>query len=567
MLNNEEKSEGKFNLAKLVELVRFGGEYSNKTEEKHYQKTQQKDILHHTRVVMTIGTLVFSLFVFLQWFNAPLNTDHTHILVTGLPLIILSVFIILAISMSALQSAIPFGIFILALTTSIANDYLLLRGEAPWDRYMVMILGQIFYFAVFIPNRYLYSLTSVAILTLSYAYTGYKLGNDIFMHEAFLITVSVAFASLVYKYQLNIRIRAYHEQETKLAQEVQDIGFSKDLIETSASENINLMEQLAIAEGEAKQNSLFLKAVLDHINQGIAVYDKNFKIVAWNEPLERLLDYPKGFLKVGLNQEDILRFNVERGEYGEVDSDEFLKTKLKAIYDSRERGDFIFDRERPNGTILNVIGATLPDGSTISSYNDVTKQRQKAEETRLLSMRDALTELANRRAFEADIKSAIRHSERTETETVLAMVDLDNFKPINDTYGHPVGDDVLKQVAKILHSNIRGSDMAARIGGDEFTIVFRDVIDPKPVYERVLAIIKAISNITVDGCEGFVLGASVGIAHYPRHGTSLAEIFKNSDLALYAAKDAGKNTVMVCQNDKDDQNNLIFRDIKSEYQA
>lgn len=530
---------------KILNWLRFGGEFANQAEEEYFQKSNWKNISINTRYVMTIGIVVLGLFSFLEWVSAAPTDEKTIILTASLPLIAFSFLIVFLYKFEKFHKYAGVLILLLAVFNALANAYILFSEFAVWNFYLIVVLGQILFFSVFVPNRFKYTLASVVVLAGGYIYVGHVLVGDVLLTESAIISIAVAAASLYYKYYLNQQIRRFYEDEKKLERRLQDADFTRDLYEKNAEENINLMEQLAIAEGEAKQNSQFLTAVLDHIHQGIIVYDKNYKLVAWNTPLEGLLDFPEGFLRVGMEQEEILVFNAKRGEYGEGDPDELVRSKIKSIQLSKSSDNFIYDRRRPDGRIMNVIGTSLPDGGIISSYTDVTIEREREEETRLKSLRDSLTQLSNRRAFEADINSAQKQSSSGEKPFVLAMIDLDNFKPINDTYGHPVGDEVLRQVADILRSHIRGTDSASRIGGDEFAIIFRNVNDIDLINERVTSIIRAIAKITIEGCDEMKLGASAGIAQHLIHAETIDQLMHISDQALYAAKEAGKNTVII----------------------
>ena len=532
--------------SKVFKWFKSGGGFPNSKEESYFQEQNWKDISLQTRYVLIIGVFVLGLFALLEWSNSTFADEGMIILVAAMPPILISALIIALLKVKNSYSFIPFSLFMLATANALSNAYILVTEFAVWNFYLIIILGQILFFAVFVPNRFKYSLASVAVLVFSYIYLGVVLiGDDILTGQVTLLTLAVSSAALIYKYHLDKRIRQHYEEEKQLERHAQEANFSRDLYEENAAKNIDLMEQLAIAESEAKENSQFLKAVLDHIPQGLIVYDKNYKLVAWNNPFERLLEMPEGFLKVGMSQESILEFNAKRGEYGDGDPDEHVKMKMRQIQASKSRDHFIYDRQRPNGCIMNIIGTSLPDGGIISSYIDVTKEREREEETRLKSLRDSLTDLSNRRAFEADMNSAVRQADKSTKTFVLAVIDLDNFKPVNDTYGHPVGDEVLRSVADIMRSHIRGTDSASRIGGDEFAIVFREVTDLDMIKERVTSIINAIEKITVENCENMTLGASAGIAQYETHGNNVKELIENSDKALYSAKKSGKNTVAI----------------------
>lgn len=165
------------------------------------------------------------------------------------------------------------------------------------------------------------------------------------------------------------------------------------------------------------------------------------------------------------------------------------------------------------------------------------------EDTRSQGLRDALTRLPNRLLFEDRLYSTLKESQRTGEMFATLFVDLDRFKTINDSFGHDVGDQVLRGVARRLSSSIRASDTVARYAGDEFTIVLRHVIQREDVFR----IAKKLNQLLAeplqlpDGKE-ISCTASIGVSFYPDDGDAGAELIKHADQAMYNAKGLGRNT-------------------------
>ncbi len=134
----------------------------------------------------------------------------------------------------------------------------------------------------------------------------------------------------------------------------------------------------------------------------------------------------------------------------------------------------------------------------------------------------------------------LARARRAKTMAALLFVDLDDFKPINDTLGHKAGDEVLRQIAKRLTSRLREIDTVARIGGDEFTVVLADVAEKEAVSKMAKKLIGALSEpFSIDG-KKVSLGASIGVALYPRHAETPEDLLIQADNAMYAAKENGK---------------------------
>ncbi len=183
------------------------------------------------------------------------------------------------------------------------------------------------------------------------------------------------------------------------------------------------------------------------------------------------------------------------------------------------------------------------DGSVIGVLgigHDITTRHQAENTIRKLAMTDALTGLANRTQFEQRLSQSIELAKRENKQLALMMLDLDRFKPVNDSYGHPVGDAVLQSVAAILTKLTRSTDVVARFGGDEFAIlvVHPDSAGPEAINaQRIIDEIKKPTRIM--DCD-ILIGASIGIAMYPNDADDLTELIQKADQALYAAKAQGR---------------------------
>jgi len=165
------------------------------------------------------------------------------------------------------------------------------------------------------------------------------------------------------------------------------------------------------------------------------------------------------------------------------------------------------------------------------------------EKLQQLSDRDYLTGLYNRRKFEEFLSYEIKRSLRHKHKFTMIMIDLDNFKYINDTYGHASGDLVLKEVTEIFGSNLRNADILARIGGDEFAVIL-----PETPYDNGHSVVEKLRSCLEASpislmFDQITLTASFGIAEYPEEGDDLESLFTGSDIAMYKAKRSGKNTI------------------------
>jgi len=174
------------------------------------------------------------------------------------------------------------------------------------------------------------------------------------------------------------------------------------------------------------------------------------------------------------------------------------------------------------------------------SAKDVTAAYLRQKETARLSQYDSLTGLANRHRMGKQLNAILATYRVTERNCALMMLDLDRFKAVNDTFGHPVGDALLKEVAERIERIVGSRGEIGRLGGDEFQVILRDVADPEELGELAGRLIQMLSQPYLIGDSRAVIGASVGIAISPLHGADPTSLVKSADLALYAAKTGGR---------------------------
>lgn len=162
-----------------------------------------------------------------------------------------------------------------------------------------------------------------------------------------------------------------------------------------------------------------------------------------------------------------------------------------------------------------------------------------------LAFLDPLTGLKNKRYMETLFDHALLLATRPHQVVAVFYIDLDNFKPINDSAGHAVGDQVLKEVAARLQSNTRSTDICARVGGDEFIVIGTQLENPEQAYEIAKKLLDQLTAAIPAGGASYALGASIGISLYPIHGTKLAELIERADSAMYQVKRNGKSGYVI----------------------
>ncbi|HLD66674.1 MAG TPA: EAL domain-containing protein [Pseudomonas sp.] len=196
------------------------------------------------------------------------------------------------------------------------------------------------------------------------------------------------------------------------------------------------------------------------------------------------------------------------------------------------------------------------DGDLVSYvcfFSDISERKASEQRIHRLAYYDALTQLPNRTLFQDRLHSALQHAERHQEWVVLMFLDLDRFKPINDSLGHAAGDRMLKDVALRLGACVDVDDTVARMGGDEFTLLLQPRTTREGALNRAIQVAEQIlasqaRAFMLDGREFFVT-ASIGIALSPQDGNELSQLMKNADTAMYHAKERGKNNFQFYQAD------------------
>jgi len=281
-----------------------------------------------------------------------------------------------------------------------------------------------------------------------------------------------------------------------------------------------------------------MKTIIENFPGAISLFDADLKMAACNEQFKILLDFPPHLFSGNeVHFEDLIRFNAKRGEYGPGDSEELTDQITER---ARNFTAHRIERSRPGGQWLEIRGTPIPSGGFVTSYIDITERKKAEERIRGLALQDTLTGLPNRLNLNDQVEQALERAASAQREFAVMFLDLDGFKSVNDSYGHDMGDILLVHVAQLLRKAVRETDVVARLGGDEFVVLLHDVTDQAMIAATAQKIVHSIGEpCALKGVE-IKIGASIGIAIYPRDGTTRETLLKVSDHAMYLAKSSGK---------------------------
>lgn len=299
----------------------------------------------------------------------------------------------------------------------------------------------------------------------------------------------------------------------------------------------------------AEKDLRMAATVFEHSTSAILITDPAGYIVQANEAFSRVsghavadvLDQLPGMLTVDEHQEAHLRYVLKQLNHrGTWEGEVWLKRRNGEHYPAWVG-----------------ITAVLDDEGDLASYvcffTDISERKASEQRIHRLAYYDALTHLPNRTLFQDRLHTALQQAERQKAWVVLMFLDLDRFKPINDSLGHAAGDRMLKDMAERLLDCVDNDDTVARMGGDEFTLLLQPRASREMALNRAIHVAEQIlaslvRPFVLENREFFVT-ASIGIALSPQDGSELSQLMKNADTAMYHAKERGKNNFQFYQAD------------------
>jgi len=291
-----------------------------------------------------------------------------------------------------------------------------------------------------------------------------------------------------------------------------------------------------------------LDTAINNMTQGLLMFDSSHRLVVANQRYIEMFGVSTEVVKPGCTMHDLLNHRKEIGSFT-GDADEYCSTMFRKL-----RLGKIFQTilDAADGRSIQVSYRPLPDGGWVTTLEDITERRRAEERITHLAHYDALTDLPNRALFHDRLKRELARMAPGEQLAVL-YIDIDEFKTVNDTLGHLIGDELLKSVAVSLGRCVSATDFVARLGGDEFAIVQTAVKTPDEVSDLVTRVLDAIREPYECLGHQVTTDASIGIALAPQHGADLDQILKNADMAMYAAKSAGRRTYRFFEPEMDTQ--------------
>jgi diguanylate cyclase (GGDEF)-like protein/PAS domain S-box-containing protein len=333
--------------------------------------------------------------------------------------------------------------------------------------------------------------------------------------------------------------------------------------ENKLSETLRQLERANAIQKEylvlASDERARLNALLNAMQIGILFVDRNNRVIYSNPAFEQIWLLTRSRTRfTGMDAAALLLQTTERLNRG----DEAMQDLLRLADEGEASAPM--EIEMSDGRLITRVGYPVRDSAEqlvgyLWLFEDVTRERQTANQILYLAERDALTGLFNRHRFQEELTRMLSSGERRRRRVALLFFDVDEFKHVNDTFGHRAGDALLIRVAGEVSAQVRRNEIFARLGGDEFGILAPDISDQEAesFAERI---VRATARIPFN-FEGNSLRitCSLGVAVYPDHAASAEDLVAHADAAMYQAKEAGKNTWRMYQEDAQTTRKMLAR--------
>jgi diguanylate cyclase (GGDEF)-like protein len=287
----------------------------------------------------------------------------------------------------------------------------------------------------------------------------------------------------------------------------------------------------------SRNDGQLLHTVLNNMSQGVLLFDSELKLVICNQRYIEMYGLSLENVKPGCTLLGLLNCRAQAGTFS-GDPVDYVACLMECIADGKI---FSTTTKLGDGRVIALVSKPISGGGWLATHEDITERQRAEERVGHMARHDALTDLPNRVLLRERLEHELKRVKRGECLAVLCL-DLDQFKGVNDTLGHPIGDELLKLVADRLRGCTREPDTIARLGGDEFAIIMTQMQkanDAATLSRRIRESI--IKPYQIEGHQ-IVTDISIGISISPIDGTEPDELLKNADMALYGAKADGRGT-------------------------
>ncbi len=333
---------------------------------------------------------------------------------------------------------------------------------------------------------------------------------------------------------------------TERHDEVGDIARSVVSLQRSVKERDTLRARvneknsiLKLQETRLREQNMLFDAALNNMSHGLCMFDAEGKLIVSNRRFTELFELEPGSISAGMTASRIAALqDAEKVNQDNMDLTESASNQ--SAHNADEQSTEMVRLQ--SGRIVLTTKQPLSEGGWVEICEDVTYRQEASDRLAFLARHDVLTKLPNRIEFREQMEALIRRRNDNGGAFAILCLDLDEFKTVNDSLGHPIGDTLLRQVADRLKALTSGSELVVRLGGDEFAILTELPTDVAKIGELAQSVIWELSQPFQIADHEIVIGVSIGISVTESSGVTGDELFKQADLALYKAKEDGRNT-------------------------
>jgi diguanylate cyclase (GGDEF)-like protein/PAS domain S-box-containing protein len=305
------------------------------------------------------------------------------------------------------------------------------------------------------------------------------------------------------------------------------------------------LAELALAEENAKRRDAetLLRDLFEAIPDGLVAFDESDRLTHCNEAYKKFYPVAASAIVAGTSYSSILEHAVEHGQFlGIADDPDSRDAYVQFVVNRRRNADRPIIQPLSDGRWLQVQSRRLKTGRTVSVCTDITEIKRAEAMIKAQAERDSLTGLFNRAVLLERLSKAVTARRRNGQPAALVLIDLDDFKHVNDTLGHGAGDELLIALARRLGYALGNSDTIARIGGDEFAILLPNAANVSAVQKIIEALVSRVVEPVALGRQTIRPSCSIGVAFFPIDGQTPKDLFKHADVALYQAKARGRGS-------------------------
>jgi diguanylate cyclase (GGDEF)-like protein len=297
----------------------------------------------------------------------------------------------------------------------------------------------------------------------------------------------------------------------------------------------DISDHVRIEENLEEQNQRF-HAALNNMPHGLSMFDSHERLIVCNRRYQEMYRLPPELTAAGTTLQSLMNYRADTGQ-APLDTTQHGKERQDRMAAGAARS---YKLALSDGRTLQIDYEPMANGGWVTTHQDITEATRAEARISYLARHDWLTELPNRLQFRDVLDDALISVNCGTNKIALISIDLDQFKAVNDTLGHPAGDELLKAVSGRLRHCVRKSDIVARLGGDEFAIIRSETADREGLAALASRLIESLSEPFRIGDDEVTIGTSVGIAIAPDHGKDFDTLLKSADMALYRAKSDGR---------------------------